>query len=217
MEILERKLDPAKTLKSFREVVWIYDFWGRITERKAARKVIELADIRDGKSLLEVACGTGVVFEQLVRKNPNGQNTGIDLSPDMLDKARKRLRSNPCHYELKEADALNLDFADNAFDVVVNNFMVDLLPQEYFDRLAREFYRVLKPQGVFVISTFSFGNKKIHKFWLWVARHFPDLLTGCRPVSFREYLIRAGFTIEKQLEVSQNTFPSEIIKARKNG
>jgi len=48
-----------------------------------------------------------------------------------------------------------------------------------------------------------------------LAQRFPDLLTGCRPVSFKKNLIRAGFAIEKDLEISQNTFPSEIIKARK--
>ena len=43
----------------------------------------------------------------------------------------------------------------------------------------------------------------------------PDLLTGCRPVSFKENLLKAGFKIEKSIEISQNTFPSEVIKAIK--
>ncbi len=54
-----------------------------------------------------------------------------------------------------------------------------------------------------------------NKFWLWVAQKIPYLLTGCRPVSFKENLIKAGFTIEKSVEISQNTFPSEVIKAKK--
>ena len=90
------------------------------------------------------------------------------------------------------------------------------MPQEYFDKLAEEFLRVLKPKGILVISTFSFGKKRINKFWLWIAAHFPDLLTGCRPVSFKRNLVNAGFIIEKDLEISQNTFPSEIIRARKS-
>jgi len=47
------------------------------------------------------------------------------------------------------------------------------------------------------------------------SKKISELLTGCRPVSFKENLIKAGFRIEKKLEISQNTFPSEIIKARK--
>lgn len=215
MKVFERKFDKSKTKKSFKIVAWIYDFWSWFTERKAANKVIELADISDRKKILEVACGTGIVFEQIVQKNPNGENTGIDLSPDMLRKAKKKLKKTSSDYELKEGDALELEFGDDTFDIVINNFMVDLMPQEYFDRIANEFFRVLKPGGFLVVSTFSFGTKKINKMWIWIAKHFPDLLTGCRPVKFNKNLIDAGFSIEKEVEISQNTFPSRIIKARK--
>ena len=216
MKILERKADKAKVKESFKRVVWFYDFWSWLTESKAAKKVIDLAEISDGKKILEVACGTGVVFERIVRGNPHGENTGMDLSPDMLRKAKKRLRSVKGNFELKEGDALDLEAEDNTFDIVINNFMVDLMPQEYFDKVAQEFHRVLKPRGILVISTFSFGEKRINRIWLWIAAHFPDLLTGCRPVSFKENLVNAGFSIERNFEISQNTFPAEIIKASKD-
>jgi len=215
MIVLERKLNKTRTKNDYRNVAWFYNLWSWLTEKKAAKTVVALAEIQDRKKILEVACGTGVVFEQIVRKNPNGENTGIDLSPVMLDKARKRLKHYGDNYELKEGDALNLDFEDSTFDIVINNFMVDLMPQEYFDNIAREFHRVLKPQGTLIVATFSFGKKKINRIWLWVAKHFPGLLTGCRPVSFGGNLLHAGFNIETDLEISQNTFPSEIIKARK--
>ena len=216
MKVLDRKLDKTKTKKNYKNVVWFYDFWSWLTESKAAKYVIKFADIKDGETILEVACGTGIVFKQIVQKNPNGKNIGVDLSPDMLEKAKRKLKKlKIANYELKEGDALNLDFEDNYFDSVINNFMVDLMPSDTFDNIAEEFYRVTKPNGKVIISTFSFGKKKINKFWLWVAKKFPDLLTGCRPVSFKESLIKAGFEIEKNIEISQNTFPSEIIKARK--
>jgi ubiquinone/menaquinone biosynthesis C-methylase UbiE len=148
-------------------------------------------------------------------KNPGGLNIGIDLSPDMLSKARKRLKNIVGKYELYEGDVLNLNYQDNSFDIIINNFMVDLMPLESFNKIAQEFYRVLKPNGTIVISTFSFGKKKINRIWIWIAKKLPDLLTGCRPISFRENLINAGFDIEKDLEISHNTFPSEIIKAKK--
>lgn len=215
METLERTLNREKTKTSFKDVVWIYDFWGRLTESRATRKVIELAAVEDGKKVLEMACGTGVVFEQIVRKNPNGVNVGLDLSPSMLDKAKERLSKINGNFELKEGDALQIPYPDNSFDILVNNFMVDLMPVELFDKVAAEFYRVLKPGGAIAISTFSFGKKKVNRFWLWLARHFPDLLTGCRPVSFGAHLLNAGFKIEEDLEISQTTFPSEVIRARK--
>jgi ubiquinone/menaquinone biosynthesis C-methylase UbiE len=216
METLNRELDRVKTRSDYKKIVWFYDFWSWLTESKAAKKVIEFSAIKSGENILEVACGTGIVFEQIVSKNPDGKNTGIDLSPDMLKKAKGRLKKlENASYELKEGDALNLDFQDNFFDIVVNNFMVDLMPVDMFDKVANEFYRVTKPGGILVVSTFSFGKKKVNKIWQWVAKRFPDLLTGCRPVSFKKYLISAGFEIERNIEISQNTFPSEIIKGIK--
>jgi ubiquinone/menaquinone biosynthesis C-methylase UbiE len=170
MNVLERKLDRARTTKDYKKVAWFYNLWSCLTEKKAGQTVVDLADIEDRKKILEVAC--------------------------------------------KKAESGN-DFNDNTFDILINDFMVDLMPQEYFDKIAREFHRVLKPQGTLIVATFSFGKKKINQFWLWIAKHFPGLLTGCRPVSFKGNVIQAGFTIEADLEISQNTFPSEIIKARK--
>jgi len=215
VEILERNTDHTKIIKSFKRVAWFYNFWSWLTESRAAKEVINLAGIKGGESILEVACGTGVVFEKIVRRNPGGINVGIDLSPDMLEKARKRLKKATGNFKLNEGDALNIDFEEHTFDIIINNFMVDLMPEETFSKIAREFYRILKPHGVVIISTFSFGTKKINRIWFWIARHFPELLTGCRPVSFQKYLIKSGFSIEKELQISQNTFPSEIIKARK--
>jgi len=216
MEILKRSFDSERVRRNYRKVVWFYDFWSWLTESKAAKKIIELAEITDGENILEIACGTGVVFEQIAELNPNGNNTGIDLSLDMLEKAKKRLaRVNLSNYELKQGNVLSLEFEDDSFDLVVNNFMVDLMPVESFDMIGREFFRVTKPGGRIIISTFSFGQKKINRIWFLVAKILPDLLAGCRPVSFSQYLEAAGFEIEEKIELSQNTFPSEIIKAMK--
>lgn len=216
MKLLERNLNESETIKEFRQVLWIYDFWGFLTESKAAKIVLKLADIKNGTNILDVACGTGEMLKKILKLNPNGKNIGIDLSPDMLNKANKKLNklSNKS-FELQEGNALSLNFPDNSFDVLINNYMVDLLPVEYFDKIAAEFYRVLKPNGIIVISTFSFGTKKVHKFWYWIAKRFPKLLTGCRPIRFKQNLMNAGFEIENDIEVSQNTFPSQLIKARK--
>lgn len=216
MEILNRKLDIDTTIKNYKKVIWFYDFWSWLTESKSAKYVIVFANIKDNETILEVACGTGVVFEQIVKLNPNGKNIGIDLSPDMLKKAEKRLgKYKNFNYELKEGNVLNLDFDSNSFDVVINNFMVDLMPSDTFDKIAEEFFKITKPNGKVIVSTFSYGKKKINKFWFFVAKRFPNVLTGCRPISFKENLTNAGFEIEKDLEISQNTFPSQIITARK--
>ena len=69
----------------------IYDIWGKLTESHARNRAIELAEIKDGQTILEVAVGTGLAFYEIVKRNPNGTNTGVDLSQGMLEKAKKRL------------------------------------------------------------------------------------------------------------------------------
>jgi ubiquinone/menaquinone biosynthesis C-methylase UbiE len=216
MEILKREFDKEKTKNNYKKVAGVYNFWSWLTESKAAKEVLRLADIKDNQQILEVACGTGVLFEKIVRLNPNGLCTGVDLSPEMLGIAKKRVgKLKNLNYTLREGNILNPDFPNDSFDIVINNFMIDLMPEETFDKIAEVFFKVLKQNGIAVISIFSFGEKKINKFWVWIAKRFPDLLTGCRPVSFSKNLINAGFIIESETEISQNTFPSSVIKARK--
>ena len=216
METLKREFNKEATKKKFEKVVWIYNFWSWLTESKAAKEVVKIADIKDYQQILEVACGTGVLFEKIVKLNPNGYSTGVDLTSGMIIKAKKRLsKLKNSNYSFLEGDIFNLNFPNDSFDIIINNFMIDLLPEEAFDKIAEVFFKLLKQNGVVVISTFSFGQKKINKFWIWIAKRFPDLLIGCRPVSFKENLINAGFTIENEIEISQNTFPSQIIKAKK--
>ena len=69
----------------------IYDIWGKLTESHARNRAIELAEIKDGQTILEVAVGTGPAFYEIVKRNPNGTNAGIDLSQGMLEKAKKRV------------------------------------------------------------------------------------------------------------------------------
>ncbi len=217
MPTLHRDFDTEQTRINYQKIAPLYDLWSKVTESKAARYALDLAQIKNHQQVLEIACGTGLVLEQIILKNPDGRNVGLDLSPDMLNRARKRLAKRfTAGFELIESDMFNNAFDDESFDLLINNFMIDLLPVDLFGRVAAEFYRLLKPGAALVTATFADGPKAYHRFWAWVAQKFPGLLTGCRPVAIAGYLSEAGFTIEKQVQISQNTFPSEIIKARKS-
>ena len=216
MKTLKRELDNKQTITNYKNVAWFYNSWSWLTESKAAKKVLELADIQNGDNVVEIACGTGLVFQEIVKRNPNGTNVGVDLSDDMLLKAKNLLKKSKLeNYNLQQGDVFNLDLEKESFDKLVNNFMIDLLPEEMFDDILKVFYDLLKPNGIAVISTFSFGKKKINNFWVWTAKHFPKLLTNCRPVNIKDNLEKAGFKILEEIEISQNTFPSKVYKARK--
>ncbi len=215
-KLLNRKFSEKQVQDSYSKIAWFYDLWGLLTESKAAKKVIEIANIKDGQSILEVAVGTGQVFKEILKRNPGGKDNGIDISPSMLTRANKRIsKLNHGNYILEIGNAYHLPFKDNSFDLVVNNFMIDLLPVNDFEKVISEFYRVLRPSGRAVISTMAFGQKWYNKCWHWIAKKIPDLLTGCRPVSIVNDLKEVGFQIEKIEQISQNTFPAEIIIAMK--
>ena len=89
MDTLPRTFKTKSVQKAYSQVAWTYNLWSRLTESKAAEKVFELAEIQNGENILEVAVGTGIVFEEIVKCNPDGKNVGMDLSPGMLAKAIK--------------------------------------------------------------------------------------------------------------------------------
>ncbi|MCH7939984.1 MAG: methyltransferase domain-containing protein [Candidatus Marinimicrobia bacterium] len=201
----------------YRSAAPIYDLWARLTESKAATIAFEMARVKPGQALLEVAVGTGLFFARMVAANPTGRNEGVELSPAMLSRAQARLDAlGTDNYHLQSGDARQLPFPEATFDLLVNNYMLDLLPEDDFGPLLAGFARVLKPNGRLVLSTMAPGPHWYHRAWGALADSFPALLTGCRPVVIGSHLSAAGFAIEQQLFVSQNTFPSEVTLARKS-
>ncbi len=214
--VLQRTLSEENVKDSYSKIAGFYNFWSWLTESKATEKVIELAQIRDGEQILEVAVGTGLVFAEIVERNPNGRNEGINVSPVMLSRAQRYLKNHDeDSFHLQAGDAYQLPFEENTFDLIINNFMLDLLPETDFVTVLSEFNRVLKPSGRVVISRMAFGRKWYNKIWQWIAKHFPSLLSGCRPVSMYDHLGKAGFGNIKSEYLSQNTFPSEVLRAEK--
>jgi ubiquinone/menaquinone biosynthesis C-methylase UbiE len=96
------------------------------------------------KTLLEVAAGTGALTTAMIAALPKDVRiVATDLNQPMLDHAARKIRND--HVEWKQADALNLPFADATFDAVACQFGVMFFP----DRIAgyRQMHRVLKPGG----------------------------------------------------------------------
>ena len=136
-----------------------YDIWGKLAETRARNRAIELADIKDGQNILEVAVGTGLGFYEIVQRNPKGTNIAVDLSPGMLQKAQKRLgKLTTANYELRIGNAFSIDAEDEGFDLLVNNYMFDLIAFDDMDTILEEFKRVLKKGGKLVLVNMTEGE-----------------------------------------------------------
>jgi ubiquinone/menaquinone biosynthesis C-methylase UbiE len=93
-----------------------------LTESKARSKALASAQIRDGETVLEVAIGTGLTFQEIVKANPNGYSVGVDLTPAMLQRAGARVaKIGGSRYQITVGDAYNLQFPDHHFDVLINS------------------------------------------------------------------------------------------------
>ena len=212
---LKREFSAQKVRKDYGRVAWFYNFWGSITESKATGWLLEHAGLTGSLQILDIGTGTGKMLKQIAVRNKDGENVGIDLSPDMLKRAEKKLSKTGCTYELQEGSAYNLPFEDNRFDRVFICFMIDLLPEKDFDILLKEFKRVLKNGGLLLVSYMTFGRSRTTRFWDWVAKKFPRLMTDCRPVNLPPYIQNAGFEIIKDAYIVQNTFPAGVVVAQK--
>lgn len=89
-KILPAKLAKPDVPRVYRRTAPLYDVWGRLTESKARARCLELARIRDGEAVLEVAVGTGLAFAEILKQNPSGCNEGIDLTQEMCSSTWQR-------------------------------------------------------------------------------------------------------------------------------
>ena len=194
----------------------IYDIWGKLTESRARNRAIELAKIRDGQSILEVAAGTGLAFYEIVKRNPHGSNAGIDLSPGMLEKAKTRLEKlSGANYTLGIGTAFDLPVKNESIDVVMNNYLFDLIPYEDMDKVLIEFKRVLKKGARLILVNMTKGERFGSNLYDVVYRIAPRTMGGCRGVKLSEKLKQHGFRVETREYHQQLLFPSEVIMAYK--
>ncbi len=208
----DARLDKARVVDTYRKIAPSYDLWAWLTESKARDRCLELAAIRNGEEVLEVAVGTGLAFERILKANPSGRNEGIDLTEAMLIRAdRKAAKSGSNNYRLRVGDAYDLDFPDNSFDVLINNYMFDLLPQQDFLTVLEEFNRVLRPGGRLAMVNMTKGERWYNGLWERIYRINPALLGGCRGVTLLPQIEVCGFRQTKREYMSQLTFPSEIV------
>ena len=210
--MLKRDFEILQTQKKFSKVVWFYDYWGKITESKAINEAISVSGISDNIKVLDIGVGTGQLFERIITENKNGLNFGVDLSPGMIAKAKDKFKTVPEKFLLSIGNAFNLPYKNESFDFIFSSYVLDLLPEDKFNIVLTEFKRVLKMNSTGVLITMSMGSKWYNKTWYLLSKYFPSLLTNCRPVSLKHYIKSCGFKIIDSRVISQNTFPSEIIK-----
>ncbi|MDP2620432.1 MAG: methyltransferase domain-containing protein [Hyphomicrobiales bacterium] len=147
-----RSLNAAQVLRAYARWAPVYDQTFGLIADFGRRQTVDHINNRRGR-VLEVGVGTGISLPHYKREL---RITAIDVSPEMLRRARSRVDAGGLdHVEaVMEMDAGALGFADESFDIVVAMYVMTVVPDP--DRVMAELERVCTPGGeVIIVNHFS--------------------------------------------------------------
>jgi phosphatidylethanolamine/phosphatidyl-N-methylethanolamine N-methyltransferase len=157
-------LDTASIVDAYRRWAGVYDTVFGLVSSVARKRAVTAVNRLPGRDVLEVGVGTGLALPHYTRDK---RITGIDLSADMLRRARERVATLGLHTvaTLHEMDAEATDFPDATFDTAVAMFVASVVPNPR--HLLAEMRRVVRPGGniLFVNHFAASGGPR----W-WVER-----------------------------------------------
>lgn len=135
---------------------------------------VALADIRKGETVLDIGAGGGLdVFLASQKVGPEGKVIGLDMTEQMVEKARKNARKGSYNnVEFKLGETEDIPVKDNSIDLVMSNCVINLVPNK--EKAYREIYRILKRGGRFVISDLV-TEKELDES----IRNNPEKLVAC--------------------------------------
>ncbi len=165
------------------------------------------ANIRPSDTVLDLGSGAGVdVFRAARLVGPGGHVIGIDMTPEMIERAYANARAGGFqNVEFRLGDIEALPIEDSSVDVVLSNCVINLAPDK--SRVFNEIHRVLKPGGHFSISdVVTFGQVPAE------VRQDVELWAGCiagamDKEKYLETIVNCGFSKVTVLSFQPSDYP----------
>lgn len=169
-------MDPITQFKDNQRKAWATFAPTELYTSQAAAKLVAFAQLKPGERVLDVACGTGVVA--LTAARGGAQVTALDLTPELIVRARENAAIMGVDVAWHEGDAEALPFPDASFDVVLSQFGHMFAPRP--EVAVREMLRVLRPGGVIAFSTWP-PELYTGRLFSLVGRYLPPPPPGISP------------------------------------
>lgn len=141
---------------------------------------VAIASLKEGETVLDLGSGPGLdCFLAADKVGKNGRVIGIDMTPEMIEKAKANARrGNYTNVEFRLGEIENLPVADNSVDVVISNCVINLSPDK--ERVFKETFRVLKPGGRIMVSDIVL-SKKLPDFIMDSVDAYVGCISGAIP------------------------------------
>ena len=194
---------------AYRRYANVYDAVFGPVLQPGRKAVVQALGLRPGDRVLEVGVGTGLSLPLYPR---DVRITGIDVSREMLEKARRRVAKRKLsHVEaLLEMDAERMSFPDASFDKIVAMYVVSVVERP--DKLLEELHRVCRPHGeIYLVNHVRSDNRFIAAVEKGLAR-FSDKLGFHPDFELRDMVGNAG----ELTELSRINFFWKVMRV-KNG
>lgn len=166
-----------------------------------------VASLKEGEVVLDLGSGAG--FDCFLAANivgKTGKVIGVDMTPEMVEKARENAcRGGYENVEFRLGEIENLPAADNNFDVIISNCVINLSPEK--DRVFQEAFRVLKPGGRLMVSDIILLNELPDSIRKSVAAYIGCVAGASMKDEYLQLIKAAGF---KEINiVDETSFPSD--------
>jgi demethylmenaquinone methyltransferase/2-methoxy-6-polyprenyl-1,4-benzoquinol methylase len=176
-----------------------------IFEKGLRRKGLHLLSVTPGEVVLEVGVGTGYSLKEIANfVGENGKAHGIDVTPQMLELTRKRLKKAGFmdRVELYEGDARRMPYQNGKFDAVYMASTLELFDTPDIPVVLNEVKKVLKPSGRLGVASLTKEGREgslFIRFYEWLHQKIPKY-ANCRPIYVEKLIEDAGYQITKTEE-----------------
>lgn len=170
---------------------------------------IALASLKKGETVLDLGSGAGFdCFLAAKRVGKTGKVIGIDMTVEMIEKARTNAKKNRYdNVEFRLGEIENLPVADNSVDVIISNCVINLSPDK--KQVFKEAYRVLKPGGRLMVSDIVLLHKLPDFIKKSVAAYVGCVAGASMKETYIQLIKSAGFKSIKILNATN--YPIEFV------